>query len=744
MKKELFFTSIILMTSFSSHSEEIPEIPDSLKQINLSEIMVSATRVKEGTPIAFTNLNTAQIKESNAAKNIPFILQTLPSVVAYSEDGSGVGNTSLRIRGTDATRINVTINGMPLNNPESQEVYWVNLPDISNSLQNVQVQRGIGSSTTGSAAFGASISLKTAGARQEAYGEASTAVGSYNTVSSTIAAGTGILSNGLSFDARYSRVTGDGYIRNGKVNHKNAYAAISYYKDNQLLRLSYINGIQHTGITWEGVSPEDMEKYGRRYNPAGKYKDDAGNEHFYDNETDNHYANIAQLSYSNELNDQLSLNVGLSYFNGYGYYENYKRDRDFLKEFGLQPQEVKDIVYTSSDVIRRKALENNFYVMNATMNYNKGNLGLTGGVSYSIFDGEHFGRLRWVKFNENIPFDYQWYYNDSKKNDFNIFARGSYLLNKNFSLFADMQYRYIDYRMKGEDDDLQNITNNNYYSFFNPKAGLSYRASGHEIYGSVAVGNREPLRTDIKESFKGESKQRIKPERMYDYEFGYKFADHSASFNANFYYMYYKDQMVQTGKLNDVGYKLMENVPTSYRAGVELIGAYKFNHWMRIDANLTLSQNKIKDYTVYYDIVGYDDKGEWAVLGQDSKDLGKTDISFSPNVVGSGILTFTPDNFIFSLVGKYVGKQYYDNTSTKTNQLDDYFVANFMAGYKFKTKQMGNIDVQFYVNNLLNKRYIANAWVSSERYIEDSELTVYRGFFPQATRNIMFKLGISF
>lgn len=715
-------------------------LPDSLKQINLNEIIVSATRVNEHAPIAFNNVSAREIKANNTAKNIPYILQTLPSIVAYSEDGSGVGNTSFRIRGTDATRINVTLNGMPLNNPESQEVYWVNIPDLSNSLQSIQVQRGVGSSTNGSGAFGASISLKTLGARSQAYGEASTGVGSYNTFTSTIAAGTGILKNGLSFDARYSRVTGDGYIRNGKVNHKSAYASVSYYNNNQLFKLSYLNGIQHTGITWEGISPEQL-KSDRKYNPAGEYYDESGNVHYYDNETDNYYSNILQFTYSNALSDKLSLNIGLSYNHGYGYYENYKADQKF-KKYGLTPQLVNDSTYKSSDVITRKLMKNNFYVGNFTLNYISEKLTLTGGGNLTSYQGDHYGKLLWAKYNKNISDKYEWYRGDADKKEFSVFGKVTYNLLDKLSIFGDVQYRYIDYRMSGIDDDLENITNKNYYSFFNPKAGLSYSFNNNEVYASLSISNREPLRTDIKESVKGGSNQRIQPERMFDYELGYRYSSSIASFNANLYYMRYKDQMVQTGKLNDVGYKLMENVPTSHRMGIELSGAVQPAHWVRIDANVTLSQNKIKNYTAYYDV--YNNQNDYKFVKQTSDYLGTTDISFSPNVVGSGILTITPYKTLsLAFVGKYVGKQYYDNTSNNNNRLADYFVSNIVLGYTFKTQKIGDIDLQFYVNNILNKRYVGNAWVSTDKFEDGSEI-VYTGLYPQATRNIMAKLGIRF
>lgn len=377
MKKVSFFTGLLFLgLSLNAHNEQPI---DTIQQVKLDEIVVSATRAGKSTPVAYSNVLQSQIKKENGARNVPVILQTIPSLVSFTEDGLGIGNTSLRIRGTDATRINVTLNGMPLNNPESQEVYWVNLPDISSSLQSIQVQRGIGTSTNGAAAFGASISMKTAGQRSEAYGEASTAIGSYNTFSSSIAAGTGILDNGLSVDARYSKNTGDGYIRNGKINHDNLLVSLSHNTDKQILKLSYIRGEQVTGITWVGISPDEMEKYGRKYNPAGKYKDDAGNTHYYDNETDNYLSNILQLMLTRELSDNWFLNSSLSYNNGYGYYENYRAKNEF-SSFGLKPQTINGVEYSRTDFIRRKMMSNNFYVANLSFNYKKDATNLTFGV----------------------------------------------------------------------------------------------------------------------------------------------------------------------------------------------------------------------------------------------------------------------------------------------------------------------------------------------------------------------------
>ena len=516
--------------------------PDSLSHIELEEVIVSGTRAGANTPVSYSNISMSEIRRDNAARNIPAILQTTPSLVSFTEDGLGVGNTYLRIRGTDATRINVTLNGMPLNNPETQEVFWVNLPDLSNSLQNIQIQRGVGTSTNGSAAFGASISLQTTGARSESYGETSTAVGSYGTFSSSSAVGTGILDNGLSFDARFSRVIGEGYIRNGTVDHTNFYAALSHYTDKQLLRLSYIKGIQHTGITWEGVSEEQMKdyEYGRRYNPAGEYYDEAGNRLYYDNETDNYYSDIIQLVLSREINRKLSLNAGISYNYGYGYYENYREDRKF-SEFGLDDQIIDGITYSRSDFVRRKMLENDFYVANLGLNYSLNSFKLTFGGMYSYYDGDHFGRLPWIKHWSGDESEIEWYRNIGTKSEFNIFSKVDYQINDRLSLFGDLQFRRVIYKLSGTDDDMKDLTGEFIYNFFNPKAGINYNLnSSNRIFASLAIGQREPLRADLKDGIKGESVNPIKPERMIDYELGYHFTGkNGVNLGANLYYMDY-------------------------------------------------------------------------------------------------------------------------------------------------------------------------------------------------------------
>lgn len=744
MKKVFLLPAILLALVYQVRAQNTQT--DSLDQIQLEEVIVSATRAGQNTPVTYSNISSSDIKKENAARNIPAVLQYQPSIVSFTEDGLGVGNTAFRIRGTDATRINVTLNGMPLNNPESQEVYWVNLPDLSNSLQNIQIQRGVGTSTNGSAAFGASISLQTAGARSEAYGEASTAVGSYGTFLSNIAAGTGIMKNGLSFDTRFSRVLGDGYIRNGKVDHTNLYTALSHYHNRQMIRLIYMKGIQHTGITWEGVSEEQMkdEEYGRRYNPAGEYFDDAGNRMYYDNETDNYYSDILQLTLARELNRHLSMNAGLSYNHGYGYYENYRYNRKY-SDFGLEPQTINDSTYSRTDFVRQKLMKNDFYVANLNFNYTKNALELTFGGMYSFYDGDHYGKLPWIKHSENIPENYEWYRNVGKKSEVNLFTKAQYQLNEKLSFFGDLQYRHITYRFSGIDDDLMDLTGKFNYNFVNPKAGLSFRMNDrNRFYASAAVGQREPLRTDLKDGIKGGAINPIKPERMIDYEVGYRYQGaNGMRVGANLYYMDYHNQMVQTGKLSDIGYKLMENVKDSYRAGIELEAAIPvLNNKLVFDANATLSRNKIDNYTAYFDV--YDNEDDYNWTGQISKDYGTTDISFSPSVVSAIGVTWQPtQNLYLNLIGKYVSKQYLDNTSDDAKSIDAYFVSNFSAGYTFKPSAVGTLNLQIFANNLFNKKYIANGWASTDVF-ENGSTVNWIGYYPQAPRNYMARLTLSF
>lgn len=748
--RKLFFIVLgfLLTPNFPMLADN--EVVDTLRSKQLDELLVSGMRAKSQTPVAYSNVSGKILQKENAASNLPMLLQNQTSLVAFTEGGTAVGNTSLRVRGTDATRINVTLNGMPLNNPESQEVYWVNLPDITASLHSIQLQRGVGSSTNGAAAFGASLSMTTAGGQPKAYATASTAVGSYNTFSSNIAAGSGILENGLSVDARFSRVYSDGYIRNGKVDHRNLYAALSHYTDRQLIRLIYMSGEQHTGITWEGVTAEQMidKEFGRRYNSSGEYFDKAGNRQYYGNETDNYYSDIAQLLYSRHLSEALTLNANLSWNHGFGYYENYKTGRKY-SSFGLKNQSIDGVTYKKSDMIRQKLMENDFYVANLSSTYTTEKLKIDAGVMLSRFSGEHYGKLPWIQYWENSnPVNlgtFEWYRNHSNKTEFNAFAKAQLQITSRLSAFVDLQGRFIRYEMKGIDDDFADLEDTNNYNFFNPKAGLFYQLNRtNSLYVSVAVGNREPFRADLKDSKKWGAKTEIQPEQMIDYELGYRYAEGNFTAGINLYSMNYNNQMVQTGRMSDSGYKLNENVKSSYRRGIELdAGLWMLNKKLKLDGNATLSQNKINDYTTYYDI--YDEN--WEVVGQKTEFFNSSDISFSPSVIGSLALTYQPIAPLqLNLTGKYVGKQFLDNTSSDSRSLPEYFVSYFSAGYTFRKTQIGEITLQLFVNNLLNSEYIANGY-ASQSFMRDSNgvetASNYIGFYPQATRNMLVKMTIA-
>lgn len=747
MKKvfSLLFASALSTISLCADNDA-----DSTQYVKLDEIVVSAIRVSNKSSVAYSDINEQSIKSDNAARNVPALLQVLPSVVSYTEGGTPVGNTNFRIRGTDANRINMTLNGMPLNNPETQEVYWVNLPDISNSLKSIQVQRGVGSATAGTASFGGSISMQTVGSRNKPYAEISNSFGQYNTYLGSVATGTGILKNGLAFDARYSYTRSDGYIRNGKVDHKNLYASVAHYTDKQMVKLTYINGIQHTGITWEGISPDDLEKYGRRYNPAGKYKDADGNTQFYDNETDNYYSNIIQAQYSRFINNNVTLNANFGFNNGYGYYENYKVDEKFatlgLPNFGSGDDEL-----SKTDIIRRKLMSNNLYSGGMNLTYKASKVDVTIGANYTFFEGDHYGRLLWVKHNQNIPENYEWYRNKSEKKDFNNFAKITYTPIEKLALTAELQGRFVEYEMKGIDDKIDKknkgiLDGKNNWMFFNPKVGTTYLLDAKsEVYASFAISNREPLRADLKESIKGEGAKPVKSERLFDYEFGYRYTTPSLFLASNFYYMNYDNQLVQTGRLSDTGYKYQENVKDSYRYGVELEAMYSPTYWIGIGGNLTLSQNKIKNYTAYFD--QYDNATNWNKVEQATEFHKKTNISFSPNVVGAAILKFKPlkdEDFNFSFTNKYVGSMYYDNTSDKDNKLDDYFVTDFQISYSKSFAFFEKVDFQFMVNNIFNKKYFANAWVDTYKFADGSKDDVYKGLFPQAGTNVMGRITMTF
>ena len=706
------------------------------------EIVVNATRASSRMPIAQTSMSKEEIKKTSVGLDIPYLLEMTPSVVATSEGGTGIGNTAFRIRGTDMSRINVTVNGIPLNDPESQGVYWVDLPDFTSSVDNIQVQRGIGTSTNGAAAFGASVNFQTTTLSPEPFTNIDLQAGSFGSWRTAAKIGTGLLNKKFSFEGRFSQLKSDGYIDRGTSDDRSIFLTGAWHTSKSLLRFNLIHGEEHTGITWTGT-PGYMLDSIRTYNPEGVYKDTSGNTHYYRDQKDNYTQTHYQLIYSNQLTNSISLSSALFWVKGAGYYEEYKDDSlgygNRFSDYALIGPIHKNDTLKTTDMIRQKWMANDFYGTTLSLNYRKGAIDAALGGGWNRYEGNHFGKILWSEVNNGIPNNYQWYRNTSVKTDFNIFGKATYQFTNMLSMFGDMQFRSINYKLKGPNDDQVNLDQSHNWNFYNPKFGTVIKISSHqEIFASFGVGHREPTREDLKDTTKTPSS-----ERLFDYEVGYTCKTPNFVMGLNLYYMDYKDQLVLTGKLSDVGYPLMTNVDKSYRAGVEIAAGIKPLTWLSWNVNSTLSINRIKNFVEYVEL--YDNSTDWKKAGQEMKSLGDTPISFSPSIVGSSQIAVTPIKSItISLMSKYVGEQYYDNTGSAARRLDGYLVNNFKVDYSFKVKSVKAINIQLFVNNLFNNKYLANAWVYRAHFVNGDPEYREDGFFPQAGTNFMVKLGVEF
>lgn len=706
------------------------------------EVVVSSTRASGRMPIAQTAMGKGQIGNGNSATDIPLLLEVLPSIVATTEGGAGIGNSSFRIRGTDMSRINVTVNSIPLNDAESQGVFWVNMPDFSSSVDNVQVQRGVGTSTNGSSAFGATVNFQTATLTPEPFANIDATYGSYNTFKSSVSVGSGLINDRFSFEGRFSKLLSDGYIDRGGSNHQSMFLTGAWHGKSSLVRLNVIHGEEHTDITWEGT-PGYMLSTNRRYNPAGEYTDASGNTCYYDDQKDNYKQTHYHLIASHAFNENLRGNITLHATKGDGYYEEYKADKKFSK-YGLNPLVIGDTTIKKADFVHRKYMDNIFYGAIASVTYNTGTIDATVGGGWNKYDGDHFGNILWSSANCGIPANYEWYNNNGTKTDWNAFAKAIWQPYDFVSLYADLQFRGISYDLKGIDSDVTSLDQEHSWDFFNPKFGASFSINpANQVYLSFGIANREPSRSDLKDSQKGVIKFTPKSEQLMDFEIGYRFKHQIVAFEANLYYMKYKDQLVLTGELSDVGYSLMTNVPNSYRAGAELIIGIKPLSWLKWEANTTLSQNIINDFVEHVDL--YDSPNDWNPLPQEVNNLGNTAISFSPAVVGASVLSVYPIKGItLQWTSKYVGKQYMDNTENDSRMLDAYWVNNFKVDYRFKLNGLKSVFVQGIVNNLLNAKYESNAWVYRAKFQSDGSEYREDGYYPQAEANFAIRLGIEF
>ena len=737
----------ILHFSFIGYESQIHEVKlteNSVLNISLipkpllaGEVIINATRAGIHTPLAYTTIDSKLIGKQNSGQDIPFLLSQTPSLVETSEAGNGIGYTNLRIRGSDASRINVTIDGIPLNDPESQQVFWVDLPDLASSVENIQVQRGVGTSSNGAGAFGATVSIQTKNPDNEPFAQLSSSYGSFNTYKETIAAGTGFIDGKFALQVRLSELKSDGFIERTGSNHRSAYLSGVFRTEKSRLKANIILGEEHTGIGWWGV-PKEMLTINRRYNPAGEYTDETGIIHYYDNESDNYVQNHYQLIYSRKMNNFLNFSAAFHYTKGKGYYEEYKED-GLYSDYGLPVISVGDTLISETDLIRRKWMSNDFYGLVYSFKYRKGKLDFTFGGGANYYSGDHFGKLIWMRYAGNLEKDYQWYFNNGDKGEISLFTKVDYSLTDKISFFGDMQYRYINYNMSGNDDDLKDLRQKHNFSFFNPKGGIFISVTpNQDAYLSFAVANREPARADFKEA-SGDASATPKPETLYDTELGYRLRGGKYSFGVNLYGMYYNDQLVPTGELSNVGYSITTNVKKSHRLGVEMIAGFKPFNFFNWDVITTLSSNKIRNFTEYYtDYDTTDWSGEYK-----SKLLGNVDIAYSPSLICNSDMNFRIfRNVEVHFISKYVGKQYFDNTMNPERMIDPYFVNNLRIDFEPVIPKIKGAEFQLLVNNIFNNLYESNAYGGNwyESGIEKS----WSYYFPQAGINFLIKAGLTF
>lgn len=692
------------------------------RAIMSDEVIISATRASERTPVTFENIEKEQIEDINLGQDIPALLESTPSVVTTSDAGAGIGYTGLRVRGTGLQRINVTINGVPLNDAESHGVFFVDLPDFSSSVNNIQIQRGVGTSTNGAAAFGASINIQSQQRQAEPYARLDGSIGSFNTYKSTLNVGTGLINDHWTVDARLSKISSDGYIDRAFSDLKSFYISGGYYGEKNVVKAMVFSGKERTYQAWYGV-PEDSLSTNRTYNP-----------YTYENAVDDYQQDHYQLHYSHRFNDDLNFNTALHFTHGEGYYENYKEDRSF-SNYQLENPIIGNDTIEQTDLIQQKWLDNDFYGLTWSANYEPHDeLKLTFGGAWNRYVGDHFGEVIWAEYSMNMDHDHQWYFNTGNKQDFNVFGKANFNITGNLSAYGDLQYRQIDYDIDGNHDDLRDLTQAHTYKFFNPKAGLYYDFNDrNSVYFSLGVAHREPNRTVFRDA---DPNDNPREERLIDYELGYKMKSEMLSGSVNFYYMDYKDQLVLTGEINNVGNPIMTNIEDSYRTGVEFVASFKPTERLRWDANLTLSRNRIKDFTAYID--NYDTWPE-----QTKEEIGDTDISFSPEVISGSRLSYEPvNNLELKLISKYVGKQYIDNTSSNERTIDPYFVNDINVVYNFQTSLIPEVSVNLLVNNVFDVEYETNAWVY--RYLSGGKEYEMNGYFPQAGINFLAGVKLKF
>ncbi|SDB64321.1 iron complex outermembrane recepter protein [Flavobacteriaceae bacterium MAR_2010_188] len=722
------FTVFVALFSGTMYSQKTEQ--DSTKVEVLDEVLVKAVRVEPTSPITHSNLTKKEINKRNLGQDIPVLMNYLPSVVTATDAGAGIGYTYIRVRGINAQSTNVTINGIPYNDSESMGTFWVNLGDFASSVESLQLQRGVGTSSNGAGAFGASINVLTDAVSSEANAEISNSIGSFNARKHTVKFSTGLLNDHFELAGRVSQIQSDGYIDRASANLKSYYFQASYIDENTLIKAITFAGKEVTYQSWYGLEDSDLLQNNRTFNVAGLYYDEDGNMQFHNNEVDDYAQDHYQLHWNQRYNNNWSTNIGLNYTFGRGFFEQYKEDEDF-SDYNLQPIEIGGEAIETTDLIRRRWLNNDFYVANFNANYKDESINLTLGTSYSTYDGDHYGEIIWARYASSSEIGDRYYKGNGKKKDFNIFTKATYRLNDKFSLYGDLQLRLVDYITSGLTSDRIPFNVNENYSFFNPKAGLTYLLNdNNNLYFSYARANREPNRDDF------ENNETVKPEQLNDFELGWRHNDSRFELNANLYYMLYNEQLVLTGNLDNVGNPIRTNSGESYRMGIELEAGLRLSDKFSVRPNLTLSSNKNKETVVSRD-------GEIV-------NLGKTNISYSPEIVAANALIFQPkENFQISLLSKYVGEQYLGNTDSAFSKLDSYFVNDLNVTYEWETNSfIKSVVFSGLVNNICNVEYISNGYYytyDDDFSVPDTITTVEgAGYYPQAKLNFLAGVTLKF
>jgi iron complex outermembrane receptor protein len=712
------------------------------------EVIVYATRANVKTPTTFTNISADEIAQRNLGQDIPILLNLTPSIVTTSDAGAGIGYTGMRIRGSDATRINVTLNGIPVNDSESHGVFWVNMPDLASSLSEIQVQRGVGTSSNGAAAFGATIGMQTNGPSVEPFAEIGTSFGSFNTWKGNVIVNTGLINNQFNFEGRISQISSDGYIDRATSDLQSYFLTGGYYGAQTTIKVVAFGGREKTYQAWYGTPQARIENDEEGLQSvialSGEYNtqeqiynllnsDRRFNYYLYENEVDNYNQDHYQLHINHSVNEQFNFSLSGHYTYGRGYFEQERLDDD-LADYGLDDIVIGDSVIRSTDLIRRRWLDNDFYGLTYSLNFLGDLLDFSLGGSYNQYEGEHYGEIIWAKITSNSSIRDRYYQGLGKKTDFNAYAKANYQLTNELYLFGDLQLRSIDYTAKGTDNDLVEYDTGGDYLFINPKVGLSYIFGSQTLYASYAVGNREPVRSDFIDAPNGDVP---KHETLHNIEAGIKSLGSKISYEANLYYMKYKNQLVLTGALNDVGAAIRSNVPDSYRLGLELSGSYQITKNLNWTANVSLSKNKIKEYTeVVYDYAYDDDR---AIV---ETTYSNTDIAFSPNTIVGSNLSYSAGGFTAQFLSKYVGKQYLDNTSNETRIINSYFVNDINIRYNFQALGMQDIELNLLINNILDVEYESNGYTWG--YLWEGSRYQQNNYYPQAGINFLLGLNLRF